>query len=516
MAMIKELKGWRRGLLSCLAGMLAAGSLPPFFLLPLLWVSFPILFCLINEAKSLRAAIADGWWFGFGYFLAGLYWISLSLIVESEKFAWMIPLALSLIPALLACSIGLAAGISYFAERGFSRLLAFTASWTLCEWARAHILSGFPWNPIGVIWSWDPLFLQGLSVVGVYGLGFVTVLIFLWPAVFILQCERRTLIASLVFFGLIAGCWIFGFIRLYEAPKPGQSDTRLRIVQPNIPQDLKWNPRLRAQHLDKLVQLSKGAGEAGIKHIIWPETAIPFLVTPNTNLSSVIGNIIPAGGLLWAGSLTTAGDSESQLRLFNSLLILDDRGEVRAKYDKHHLVPFGEYIPFRDFLGISKITSGRTDFTSGPKPAPILLSDIRKVLPMICYEIIFSHEVAAASRPDWIVNITNDAWFLDSPGPRQHFALAQMRAVELGLPVVRAANTGISGIVDPWGRVIDSLEVGVSGVIDVNLPPTLPATIYAQVGEWVIILVVSLILLIVVLIGRFGKLSPRCKNDLVC
>lgn len=512
MAMIRELKGWRRGLLSCLAGMLAAGSLPPFFLLPLLWVSFPILFCLINEAKSLRAAIADGWWFGFGYFLAGLYWISLSLIVESEKFAWMIPLALSLIPALLACSIGLAAGISYFAERGFSRLLAFTASWTLCEWARAHILSGFPWNPIGVIWSWDPLFLQGLSVVGVYGLGFVTVLIFLWPAVFILQCKRRTLIASLVFFGLIAGCWIFGFIRLYEAPKPGQSDTRLRIVQPNIPQDLKWNPRLRAQHLDKLVQLSKGAGEAGIKHIIWPETAIPFLVTPNTNLSSVIGNIIPAGGLLWAGSLTTAGDSESQLRLFNSLLILDDRGEVRAKYDKHHLVPFGEYIPFRDFLGISKITSGRTDFTSGSKPTPIMLSGFRKVLPMICYEIIFAHEVAAASRPDWIVNITNDAWFLNSPGPRQHFALARMRAVELGLPVVRAANTGISGIIDPWGRVIDSLEVGVSGFIDVNLPPTLPATFYAQVGERFIILFISLILLIAVLFGRFGKLSTCCKK----
>ena len=162
MSMIGELRGWRRGLLSCLAGILAASSLPPFFLLPLLWVSFPILFCLINEARSPGAAILDGWWFGFGYFLAGLYWISLSLIVESEKFAWMIPLALSLIPALLACSIGLAAGMSYFAERGFSRLLAFTASWTLCEWARAHLLSGFPWNPIGVIWSWDPYFCKDL------------------------------------------------------------------------------------------------------------------------------------------------------------------------------------------------------------------------------------------------------------------------------------------------------------------------------------------------------------------
>ena len=176
-AAIGELRGWRRGLLGFLAGILAATSLPPLFLLPLLWVSFPILFFLINGARSLRTAIADGWWFGFGYFLAGLYWISLSLLVESEKFAWMIPLALLLIPGVLACSIGIAAGVSYSAKQGLSRLLALAASWTLCEWARAHLLTGFPWNPIAVIWSWDPVFLQGLSVIGLYGLGFLTVLI---------------------------------------------------------------------------------------------------------------------------------------------------------------------------------------------------------------------------------------------------------------------------------------------------------------------------------------------------
>ena len=508
-AAIGELRGWRRGLLGFLAGILAATSLPPLFLLPLLWVSFPILFFLISGARSLRAAIADGWWFGFGYFLAGLYWISLSLLVESEKFAWMIPLALLLIPAVLACSIGIAAGVSYFAKQGLLRLLALAASWTLCEWARAHLLTGFPWNPIAVIWSWDPVFLQGLSVIGLYGLGFLTVLIFLWPVTFVLKSKRHALGVSFVFLGLIAACWIFGFVRLFEATEPGQGDLRLRIVQPNIPQDLKWNPRLRNQHLDKLVKLSKGAGNAGVKHIIWPETAIPFLLPPNANLSRILGDTIPLGGLLWAGSLTSIGSSGNPFKLFNSLLVVDASGEIRAKYDKHHLVPFGEYVPYRDFLGISKITRGRTDFSPGPKPTPIDLLGIQKVLPLICYEIIFSHEVAAASRADWVVNITNDAWFLDSAGPRQHFALAQMRAVELGLPVVRAANTGISGVIDPWGRVIDSLGVGVSGSIDVKLPSPLPATIYSQVGEWAVILVIFLVLLTAILFGHFGKLLPR-------
>jgi len=501
-ARVGDATGWRRHAVALLSGLTAAAALPPLYFLPLLWVAFPVFLWLLNGTRSVRAAAVDGWWFGFGFFLAGLHWISFSLLVDGDKFAWMIPFALILIPAVLALFAAAAAALSRLGPAGLPRLIALAAAWVVLEWARAYLFTGFPWNPIAVVWAIDAAPLQALSWFGGYGLGFLTLLAALAPAALGFSQTRARLIPPVLAIVFVAILWGAGAARLPAGPAPVVDDVRLRIVQPNIPQHLKWKRDLRERHLAALLRLSRHPPDARPTHVIWPETAVPFLVSRDEQMRRIIATAAPPGGLLLTGSLRATPAGQRPFRLWNSFHAIDPRGTIRATYDKYHLVPFGEYVPLRGLFGISKITEGRTDFTAGPPPRAIELPGLPPVVPQICYEIIFPGEAASAARPGWIVNITNDAWFGDSAGPRQHFALARMRAAELGLPVARAANTGISAMIDPWGRIVSRLDIGVRGNLDVGLPEALPPTIYSRIGEIPMVTLAFLVLAGLAFTGR--------------
>ena len=291
----------------------------------------------------------------------------------------------------------------------------------------------------------------------------------------------------------------------------------LRLVQPNIPQALKWRRELRRSHVQKQLKLSlapalAGSGSTPLKpptHIIWAETSVPYILANTPGLSQVLAAAVPPGGLMIFGAPRASPAGVTPRQLWNSLQAIDDKGRVKGTYDKHHLVPFGEYVPFRDILPIEKLTAGRQDFSPGPGIRTLAFDGLPPVSPLICYEVIFSGNVVdAENRPQWLLNLTNDAWFGQSFGPYQHFAAARLRAVEEGLPLVRVANTGISGVIDGYGRTIRRLGLGQEGVIDSPLPAALDdRTMYSRFGGWILAL-----MMIFALAG--GILLTPNENDM--
>lgn len=484
--------GWRRHALAVLCGALAAAALPPVNVVPLLIPAFCGLLWLLDGIERPRQAALLGWSFGFGHGVVGLYWVGYAFLVDAEQFGFLMPFAVAGLAALLAFFQAFVLyGVARLAWQGTARIVALALFWVLSEWVRSWIFTGFPWNLIGSVWSFSPAMLQLAALTGAWGLSFVTLLAAAAPAALIAPNSaseggrKVTGIAVTAFLLLPLAVWAGGSVRLASAPDPGAHSVEgvtLRLVQPNIRQSLKWQPNLRRGHLEKLIRMSRSPGFDTVTHVIWPETAIPFLLSnspDDAQLRSLVAAAAPEDGLLLSGAPRRgpgqAGAIErvtgNGLLTWNSLYALDTAGEVQATYDKFHLVPFGEYVPLRWLLSFSKLTAGRGDFSSGPGVSTLTLPGLPSVSPLICYEIIFPGEVVdPENRPGWILNVTNDAWFGDSSGPRQHFVSAQMRAVEEGLPVVRVANTGISGVIDGYGRVLGRIDLGAEGILDIALP----------------------------------------------
>ena len=492
-------RGWRRRGLATLAGVLSAAALPPLHAIPVLIVSFPCLVWLIDSAPNWRRAFHDGWWFGLGHFFAGLYWIAVSLTVDL-KFVWLMPFSLFCIPAVIGIYIAAATALARIAKKGLVRIILFSASWTLFEWLRGHLFTGFPWNGIGLVWAYSEFAVQIASYIGLIGLGLLTV--FGASSLAALAYEKPPVriyrfLPILICFVVI---FVTGHLRLnFGENSQLHSDIHLRIVQPNIPQRVKWSKTYREKHLSTLLKLSLLPSNEPITLTIWPETASPFVVALDPNYRKAITTMLSANGFLLTGSIRTSAPNVHPFRIWNSLHAISSRGRVVMTYDKFHLVPFGEFIPFGSFLvkylGLKKLTVGRIDFSPGPGPQTISLPDFPSFSPTICYEIIFPDKVReTGSRPSWLLNITNDAWFGNSSGPYQHFAMARMRAVEQGVPLIRAANTGISGIIDPFGRVMKYIPLKSQGIIDSRLPkPISRRTVYSRTGDWVIIGLVILV-----------------------
>jgi apolipoprotein N-acyltransferase len=504
-------RGWRRAGIGIGAGALAAAAMPPVFALPLLWIAFPVLVWLTDGARDARGGFLAGWYFGIGYFAAGLYWISYALLVDPERYGWLVPFAVS----GLGVGLGIFLGAATFAVHlsragGIGRVLMLAAAWTILEWVRGWILTGFPWNPIGNAWAFDAGPMQLAAVTGVFGLTLITVAAAAMPATL---RWRPTLIALAV--PLLA--WLGGQVRLTIAGPAPTTAVQLLVVQPNIPQTLKWSPQLAGQHLMTLMSLSLAPPPPAPDededappapppprptHIIWPESAVPTPIDSNEALRRALAQAVPRGGALITGTIREQGRFPN-LKAWNSLEVLDDAGRIVASYDKFHLVPFGEYMPFRGFLPFDKLAVGAVDFSAGPGPQTITIPGAPAASPLICYEAIFPAEVVDENhRPQWLVNVTNDAWFGVSSGPHQHFASARMRAVEEGLPLVRAANTGISGIVDPYGRVLARLGLDRAGVLQSALPAALAATPFSHLGNW-------LVLSLALVFGAAAYLFPR-------
>ncbi len=492
---VAGLTGWRRRGLAVLCGALAAAALPPISALPLLIPAFVGLLWLI-DGDDRRAAFGVGWWFGFGHFSVALHWIAFALLVDAEQFAWMIPFAVFGLAAGLAFFPGLATVATVASGRpGVGRVLVLAAAWTGSEWLRGWLFTGFPWNLIGLAWDFSDAMIQTAAVTGVWGLSLLAVVAATMPALFGGdRCRgRRPRLAVIVTAAAVVAVWGGGATRLADATDAVVSGVRLRLVQPNIPQALKWQPELRLSHLRRQVALSRRIGKDGWMptHVIWAETAATFVVERDGPGRALLATAAPPGGVVITGAIRVADAGDSQ-KVWNSLHAVDGEARVVATYDKFHLVPFGEYVPFRDVLPIDKITPGRGDFSAGPGIQTLRIPGLPPVSPLICYEVIFPGQVVDRSdRPAWLLNITNDAWFGRSVGPHQHFAAARLRAVEEGLPLVRVANTGISAIIDAYGRVRGLLPLGRAGVVDGALPVAAATTTpYARWGDAIAILLV--------------------------
>lgn len=499
--------GRRRGVL-VLAGALAALALPPVHAIPLLWLALPLLLLLLGRAPDGRRAFATGWWFGVGFFIVGLYWIAHAFLVNPWRHAWLIPFALG----ALGAGLGLFTGVSTWAawrlapRRPLARVLALAATWTLLEWVRSWLFTGFPWNLLATVWMPLDVMLQPAAWIGAFGLSLATVLAAGLPV--LLLEGRRGLPALAASAALLAGLGGWGALRLDGASAGMVADVRLRLVQPAIEQASKWARDRRLEHVQQQITLSRAEGFDKITHVIWAETSVPYYVDADVNARVAVATAAPPGGVVIVGAARRTPIGQDPVAVWNSLFAVDSQGSIVAAYDKVHLVPFGEYMPLRAIVpaGIEKMTDGSIDFSFGEGRTTLPLPGAPSISPLICYEIIFPGEVLGpGERPGWIVNLTNDGWFGISSGPYQHFAAARLRAVEEGLPVIRVANTGISAVIDSHGRVRARLGLGERGFVDSDLPQALPPTAYARWGA-------AVPLLLVVLAALAGGIAARWRR----
>ncbi len=489
-ARLGALVGWRRAAAAALLGAAATAALPPLHALPLVVVAFTGLIWLVEGSRSRRAAFAVGWWFGLGHFVTGLYWFAHAMLTDPERFAWLIAPAILGASAVLAIFPAVAAAAARWCPAGIARALGLALAWAAAEWLRGRVLSGFPWNLIGYGWTASDEMIQLAALAGSFGLSLVTVLAAALPATLAdgPGGARRWLPTGLAA-ALLAAVWGGGAVRLATADARAVEGVLLRLVQPNVAQHHKWRPELREALFASQLQLTASDGIERVSHVIWPETAIPYVIANDPIRRRMVAAVTPRDGVLISGAVRTTPTPTSPPRLWNSMHAIDAEGNVVATYDKFHLVPFGEYVPFRRVLSFAKLTYGTVDFSAGPGPRTLRLPGLPPVSPLICYEAIFPHQVIDRSdRPDWLLNLTNDAWFGISSGPYQHFASARMRAVEQGLPLVRVANTGISGVVDSYGRVTARLGLDRKGVLDAALPVALDRlTPYARWGDFTLL-----------------------------
>ncbi len=477
-------------------------ALPPFHVWPMLVPGLTALVWLIDGSQPYEgtrllpitrrpgwSAFVVGWWYGTGFFMAGLYWISHAFLVDAAVFGWMIPLALFGLSAAMAIYIGLGSWVTFIsAPSGLRRVFLIAIWWALFEWLRGWAFTGFPWNLLGTAWTNAEAMIQVTALTGVYGLSLITALAAAAPAALgyaSISCRGRWSFLIILWI-FPAAVWIGGEFRLKSAKDDNVEGVRLRLIQPNIAQRDKWNPQLSGRHIEKLMQLSRQSvsiGDAPPTHVIWPETATPLSLSTAPRALRLVAEAAPVGGSLLTGAPRQSRPLQGPRKIWNSFHIVTAEGGIVETYDKHHLVPFGEYIPLKKFLPIPSL-AGRLDFSAGIGRRTLAVPGVPAVTPLICYEAVFPGRAKPdrlRDRPGWLLNITNDAWFGISTGPYQHFAATQLRAVEEGIPLVRVANTGITGITDAYGRVIVQTELNKDAVIDSGLPVALAeATWYGK------------------------------------
>jgi len=499
--------GWRRRLIALGSGALGALALSPIDFWPALALSLPVSVWLIDGAPvegrsprlaTLASAAGAGWWFGFGYHLAGLWWLGAAFLANGDEFAWALPLGVIVFPAGLALFFAAAFALARaFWPDGPGRIL--TLAWTLAgaEWLRGHVLTGFPWNLPGMALAANPYFAQAASIVGVYGLTLIAVAIFASPATLATEATKlRKWGPPLLGAAALAAMAAFGAWRLNTGHAGTVAGVRLRIMQPNLPPDQKFVPANREEIVSRYLALSDKAmspersGVTDITHLFWPESAFPFLLTREPAMLARIGSLLGDKATLVTGAVRAQEPlpGEAGARFLNSIYVIGKGGTILGSADKVHLVPFGEYLPEQgmfDRLGLRQFVRVPGGFSPGERRKLLSVPGLPDSVPLICYEAIFAGEILPKGGrvAGLMLNVTNDAWFGRTTGPYQHFSQARLRTIEEGLPLVRAANSGISAVVDPYGRVVASLPLGVDGVLDADLPRAISPPIYARFGD---------------------------------
>lgn len=462
--------------LALLAGLVSALGQAPWGLWPLTILGLATVFALTATLRSPRYVALIWWSAGCGYFGLALSWIIEPFFIDIQRHGWMAPFALIFMAGGMALFWGLAGAAARWidAGRGAGFALAMTLAMTLTGVLRGIIFTGFPWALPGHALIGSPALqlaqLGGAIALTFCVMGFATAL----PLALLRPLRRLPVWTGFGALVLLAG-WVM-------TPPIGETEGRpvVRLVQPNVPQADKWDPTLAPQHFQQLLDLTQSPGAPDL--IVWPETAIPAWLEDVPDLMPVISGAAREKPLVFG---INRGDGA---RIYNALVLLGSNGDIAEIYDKHHLVPFGEYTPLGDLLGQVGIRGLAqrygNGFSSGPGARLIDVPGVGPTLPLICYEGIFPRDIAAApDRPGLLLLITNDAWFGTVSGPYQHLAQARLRSVEQGLPMVRVANTGVSAVIDPGGRVSGVMALGMQGVRDVPLPPAREATFYARIGD---------------------------------
>jgi apolipoprotein N-acyltransferase len=500
---IGALRGWRRNAAAFGFGILATLTLAPFFLVPLLIAAFTGLVWLMNGAFSHKRVFWDGWWWGWGFYITGMYWCDMAALMDMARLWWIMPGFLFGLTWYLAIYVAFACWLtSWLCLPGLGRLFTFSAAWSGMEYVRGALIAECPWNLIGYSFGFSDAALQLASVSGIYGLT--------WLAAFcgssIAALGDRHISAKRAI-GYVIVAWTvfavsigFGEWRLHQSEGIPESDryvegVTLRLVQPNIGEDRKLQPDLNHDISREQMALTRSAGVENVTHIIWPESAIPYLIQDKNVLPPDLLEGFPEGKMLIGGAARL--ELRPLPRSLNSLVAISQGREITGFYDMGRLLPWAEYIPWRWLIPtalLSPIVSRtdiapgamRMDLSPGTGARTLDLPGLPPFAPLICYEVVFPERASVPDHPpQWLLAITNDAWFGQSTGPYQHFEMARLRAVEQGLPMMIAGNVGISASIDPFGRVLASLGLGEKGILDVKLPKPIPGgTIYGQYGEW--------------------------------
>lgn len=480
----ENITGWKKYALTFALGALLTFTLPPIGFIPALLVCVPGLIFLSINAPTPWKSFLTGWVFGMGYFIFGLYWISAALFVDLAQWGWVLPLSAIVGPSIVALYYGF---IPLIARRWRTSepayAVAAAVAWAGIEWLRGHLFTGFPWNLPGYAWHWDLAVLQAASVAGIYGL---TLLTLLWAAVPAFTTRPRFAMAVIASFLIVQ---VAGGARLMLNPTEQSDHYAVRLVQANIPESVKWDNDEDWRNLEKHINITKDKPDTADAptFVVWPETAVSADLTAFPDIARIIAQALPQNAYGILGALRVDAANQGHPSFYNSVSVLTKDAKVTANYDKHHLVPFGEYIPFRDkisFTPLALAVSGIGDFTRGPGPQTIHIDKLPSFSPLVCYEVIFPGEVVdEKDRPDWIVNVTNDGWYGATAGPHQHLGQARVRAIEEGLPLARAANTGISAMFDPLGRFLGDKPLETAGHVDAILPKPLPPTLYSRAGD---------------------------------
>ncbi|MGI3899484.1 MAG: apolipoprotein N-acyltransferase [Janthinobacterium lividum] len=530
--------GWSRRAIALLAGACGALAMAPVGFFPAMAVSLTVAVWMIDGAErttlsrsgrrrhvwpTLRSAFGAGWWWGFGYFAAGLYWLGAAFLVDPDKTAWLMPFGVLGLPAVLGVYSGLAFALARAAwMAGAGRLLVLTLALTVMEVLRGILFTGFPWNDLGMTLGTNLVLAQVASVVGLHGLTALSVLLFAAPATLADRRApppdgapgRRVLMPVVLAAAGLAGLAGFGALRLEGGHAGTVPGVRLRIMQPDVFGDGEFLYENKDALLKKYLALSDRAtseetgGLADITHLIWPESPFPFILSRDPDALDAIAHALPKDGVLVTGAARvdgTPGSATNRARYFNSIQVIgrstDGGGAVGDTYDKVHLVPFGEYAPFQalmDRIGISQFVPIPGGFTPGARHKLLNVPGLPPIVPAICYEAIFSGDLRpdGDERPEAgaILNVSDDGWFGRTAGPYQHLVQARLRAIEQGLPLIRAANTGISAIIDPYGRVLEDLPLGEAGILDGFLPKNIPPTVFSEMNQVIPAGVVCLLL----------------------
>lgn len=460
------------------AGAVAATALPPWHVLPSL-LGFAVLVAVLRRGHGVGRAFRLGWAFGLGWFLIGLYWVAIAFYTDAERFGALAVPAVILLAMICAVFPGAAAALVAACRlRSLAgTVLVFAAAWTLGEQLRGGWGIQFPWNPVAIAWSADDTMLQLTAWLGSPSLSLLTVLVACLPASLAEGKGRRRRAGPVLAALMIAVGYGGGSIRLATTPPPPDTGLTVRLVQAAVPQHLKWDTARRPEWLKRHLELSARPSAAPLALIVWPESAVPFQIERETVVRDLLGEAAPRGG-----HLVTGGDrvdfAANPMVASNSVFVIGPAGEIVTRYDKVDLVPFGEFLPARPLLaaiGLRRLVQGSFDFAAGPGRVSVALPGVPPFSPLICYEAIFPGRAmpVEGTRSAWLLNVTNDAWFGDSAGPYQHLAMARTRAVEEGVPLVRAANSGISVVTDAFGRIRAHLPLGSMGVLDTTLPGAL-------------------------------------------